>query len=256
VTTKPLWEQYKDRIEALANAQLNFDLERRHDYTEANGWHIDHYEADLPTEPPGAPIPDGPWHIAQQIMREYKFPDPGIITGIYIPDRPLEERVMLLRGKFLFFSFFFGVKIGGVTNEIQETPDGPAQVWGFNYQTLQGHFERGQMDFEVVKWQDTGRVIFRIHAFSRPAEIPNPIYRLGFHLFGRRLQRRFARRSLKRMQNLVQEQLTAAIKHEPKPNTQAPLIQSTSSEPAAQEKLEDVKEQVRATNASDNAPSS
>jgi uncharacterized protein (UPF0548 family) len=248
VSTKPLWETYKDRIEALSDAKLNFDLERRHEYTEANGWHIDEYEADLPPEPPGPPIPNGPWRAAQQIMREYRFPDPGIITGIYFPDRALEERVMLLRGKFLFFSFFFGVKIGGVTNEVQETPDGPAHVWGFNYQTLEGHFERGQMTFETVKWEQSGRVVFRIHAFSQRAEIPNPIYRLGFMLFGRRLQRRFARRSLKRMQRLVQEQLAADIKREPVPASGATPVQPVSAEPGAQQKLQEVKEQVHQEN--------
>lgn len=244
MSNRPLWETYKDRIEALSSATLNFDLERRHDYTEANGWHIDEYEADLPPEPPGSPMPDGPWRAAQQIMREYKFPDPGIITGIYLPDRALEERVMLLRGKFLFFSFFFGVKIGGVTNEVQQTSDGPAHVWGFNYQTLQGHFERGQMTFETVKWEQSGRVVFRIHAFSQAAEIPNPIYRLGFRLFGRRLQRRFARRSLKRMQRLVQEQLAAAIKHEPAPATGATPVQSVSAEPEAEKALQNVEVKV------------
>ncbi len=244
MSNTPLWELYKERIEALHDARLNFDLERRHEYTEANGWHIDHYEGDLPLEPPGPPLPDGPWYIAQQIMREYKFPDPGIITGVYFPDRALEERVMLLRGKFLFFTFFFGVKIGGVTDEVRPTTDGPTFVWGFNYQTLEGHFERGQMDFEVVKWQDTGRVAFQINAFSQPAEIPNLLYRIGFHLFGRRLQRRFARRSVKRMQRLVQEQLAATARHEPAPPTGAAPVQPASAEPEAQKAMEDVEAQV------------
>ena len=57
-----------------------------------------------------------------------------------------------------------------------------ARVWGWNYRTLEGHVEIGQMDWEVWKWLDDGHVEFRVHAVSRPALIPNPIVRLGFHL--------------------------------------------------------------------------
>ena len=49
------------------------------------------------------------------------------------------------------------------------------------------------MDYEVRKWLDSGGVEFRIHAFSRPAHIPNLVIRLGFRVFGRQVQRRFAR---------------------------------------------------------------
>jgi hypothetical protein len=55
------------------------------------------------------------------------------------------------------------------------------------------------MDYELWKWLDDGAVEFRIHVVSRAARIPNPIVRLGFRLFGRREQVRFARRALARM---------------------------------------------------------
>ncbi len=236
----PLWQRYQSRLDALQQSKPNFDLEQRHEYTEANGWHLDDYEAELPAEPPGPPTPNGPWEIAQRIMREYKFPDPSIITGIYYPDRPLEERVMLLEGKFLFLTFYFGVRIGGVTDEVRPTDKGQAKVWGFNYQTLEGHFERGQMDFEIWKWLETGKVAFRIHAFSQPGEISNPLYRLGFRLFGRPLQRHFAHRSMERMQQFVNEELTAQRKHEPAPAQDAPAIQPASAEQETQDKLEEV----------------
>src|SRR5207248_1742470 len=67
------------------------------------------------------------------------------------------------------------------------------------YRTLQGHLEMGQMDYEVWKWLDTGRVEFRIHAYSRRARIRNPALRLGFRLIGRREQVRFARHACARM---------------------------------------------------------
>ena len=209
---EPLWKQHQRQLDALAKSQVNFDLARTHEYTEEKGWHQDEYEAELPAEPPGPPLPNGSWRIAQRIMREYRFPDPSIITGIYYPDQPLKERVMLLRGRFLFMTFYFGVRVGSVTDEVRQSEQGEAQVWGFNYQTLRGHFERGQMDFEVWKWLETGRVAFRIHAFSQPDVIRNPFYRLGFKLFGRRLQRRFAHRAMERMQQQHEAAIAALFR--------------------------------------------
>ena len=87
------------------------------------------------------------------------------------------------------------------------------RVWGWSYGTLQGHFERGQMDFSVWKWLDDGAVEFRIHAVSRRARrVGNPLVRLGFRLVGRRQQVRFARRACERMGELVERELPAATR--------------------------------------------
>lgn len=240
-----LWKRYQRQLDAIAESPVNFDLERTHEYTEANGWNLDEYEAELPPEPPGPPLPRGSWRIAQEVIQAYKFPDPSIITGIYYPDRPLAERVMLLRAKFLFFTFYFGVRVGGVTDEVRKTEQGQVSVWGFNYQTLQGHFEKGQISFEVWKWHESGRVAFRIDAFSQPDVIPNPLYRLGFKLFGRSLQRQFAHRSMARMQQFVKEGLAAARTGTPTPPAEAPPLRPASQNPQAAEALEQVVETER-----------
>ena len=67
------------------------------------------------------------------------------------------------------------------------------RVWGWCYRTLRGHLERGQMDYEVRKWLDTGAVEFRIAAISHRARVGNPLVRLGFRLLGRREQLKFYR---------------------------------------------------------------
>ena len=111
---------------------------------------------------------------------------------------------MVLRAQFLFFKFYFGVRVSGVTDEdARDTPHGPERVWGYGYRTLEGHFERGQIDFTIHKNLNTGAVQFRIHAVSQAGQIRNPFYWIGFKLFGRMLQRKFARESLKRMRTLV-----------------------------------------------------
>ena len=218
-TTAPQpWEVQKARLEAFGKAKVNFDLERTSEYTAENGWRIDDYETELPAEAPGPPAPGGSWQAAQQILRAYTFPPSDLITGIFVPDAPLEDRTMVLRAQFLFFTFWFGVRIGGVTDEARKLPDGgQEQVWGYNYRTLEGHFERGQIEFTVHKNLGTGRVTFHIHAFSQPGRIRNPFYWFGFKLFGRMLQRRFAHQSLERMRAQVD----------------AALRQTTASRPTA-----------------------
>ena len=76
-------------------------------------------------------------------------------------------------------------------------------MWGWNYRTLQGHLEMGQMDYEVWKWLDTGEVEFHTCRFSRRAPAGNPIVRLGVRVFGRRQQEKFARRACERMARLT-----------------------------------------------------
>ncbi len=196
------------RLDAYTRAGYNFDPDQLTDYTAATGWRLDDYETELPAEAPGPPEPQGSWAAAREVLRRYSFPPPGLISGIFLPDQPLSQRVMVLRAQFLGFSFWFGVRIGGVTDETRPLPDGEQeQVWGYNYRTLEGHFERGQIEFTVHKNLATGRVWCHIHAISQTGRIRNPFYWLGFKLFGRRLQVRFSQQSLKRLGQQVTQML-------------------------------------------------
>jgi uncharacterized membrane protein/uncharacterized protein (UPF0548 family) len=194
-------------LDELHDKGLNFDARRRGELTPENGWHVDEYRQPLPAEPPGLPLPDGSWRAAQRLMRDYEFADPSLIRAIYYPDRPLEQRDMLLEGRFLGLRFYFGCRVGGVNDELRMVDARPVQVWGWNYRTLQGHLEMGQMDYEVWKWLDSGAVEFRIHVVSKPAQMSDPVIRLGFRLFGRAMQRRFARHACQRMARLTSDAL-------------------------------------------------
>ncbi|GAB4437391.1 MAG: hypothetical protein OHK0015_30080 [Chloroflexi bacterium OHK40] len=248
MSERPLYEQYRARIDALRNLPLNFDLERREQFTTANGWRVDDVQTELPPEPPGPPQPGGSWEIAKQVLQEYRFADPTIITGIFYPDQPIEGRVMLLRARAFGLTFYFGTRVGNVRDEQRVGERGPEQVWGFNYQTLEGHLERGQMEFSVIKWLESGQVAFRIHAFSQPGEIRNPIIRLGFRLFGRRVQLRFIRRSLERMRRLVAEELASGTRQ--LSDADAPPLRPASDDSAAARKVEELREQRSAGSAS------
>jgi uncharacterized protein (UPF0548 family) len=195
-------------LDELHDKGLNFDRDRPEQFTPANGWRIDDYCQPLPIEPPGPPLAGGTWERARRLMLDYEFADPAIIRAVYYPDRPLEQRDMLLEGRFLGMRFYFGCRVGGVNDETRIIDRRAVRVWGWNYRTLQGHLEMGQMDYEVWKWLDSGEVEFRIHTVSKPARIPNPVIRLGFRLFGRPMQVWFAHRACQRMARLTADQVS------------------------------------------------
>jgi uncharacterized protein (UPF0548 family) len=192
-----------ERLRALHDTQPNFDLPSRGEMSREGGWQVDDYCQPLPPEGAGPPEPGGTWERAREAMDTYEFADPAIVRAVYAPDSELEGRDMLLQARFCGLRFYFGVRVGGVRDETRDVDSRSVRVWGWSYRTLQGHLEMGQMDYEVWKWLDDGAVEFRIHVASRPGRIPNPVVRLGFRLFGRRQQVRFARRACARMAALL-----------------------------------------------------
>jgi uncharacterized protein (UPF0548 family) len=193
------------RLAALPRKPLNFDPASLEYASPANGWTTSDLCQPLPPEPPGAPTEDGSWRIARRLMRGYEFADPSIVRAYYDPDVPLAERNMLLKLQALGLAHLYvGVRIGEVYEAIREVEGDRACVWGWNYRTLEGHVEMGQMDWEVWKWLDDGRVEFRVHAVARVAHIPNPLVRLGFALLRQRERRAFLESTKARMLKFTQ----------------------------------------------------
>ena len=195
-------------LDDLHGRSLNFDPGEG-GFRGGDGWLSDDYRQPLAPEEPGPPVPGGSWEVAQRLMRDYQFADPAIVRAVYYPDRPLEDRDMLLEARFYGLRFRFGVRVGGVLDETREVEGREVRVWGWNYRTLQGHLEMGQMDYEVWKWLDSGEVEFHTCRFSRRAKVGNPVVRVGLRLFGRHQQVRFARRACERMAALT----AAALSH-------------------------------------------
>ena len=228
-------------LDQLHERPLNFDLTLQAEFTAERGWHIDDYCQPLGREGPGDPESDGLWETAVHLVKEYEFADPKIVRAVYHPDRPIEQREMLLEAHFYGLTFLLGLRVGGVVDQTCESGGRQVRVWGWNYQTLQGHLEMGQMDYQVWKWLDTGEVEFRIHAFSRPARIPNPVVRLGFRVFGRRMQVTFAKRALVRLRELVDAAMARrhgeAVAHEPTHAADAIEIRPASGDATVERKL-------------------
>jgi len=219
--------EVRPQLERIRELKLNFDPAGLSS-VKRDAWHVDDYCRSLPPEPPGEPIPSGSFETAKRLLRDYEFADPSRIRAYYWADAPLEHRYMLLEIRYLTLRVRVGVRIGDVFDEVREIDGRSARIWGWAYQTLEGHLERGQMDYQVWKWLDTGEVEYRIHAVAQVAESRRPILNLGFRLVGRRQQVRFARRCAERMEDLVKMRLNARLR-EPLPRPATGILVSPSS---------------------------
>jgi uncharacterized protein (UPF0548 family) len=204
----PPWLAWGDdaqaELERIHDLDCNFDPEAL-STVEVDAWHVDEYCRSLSSEPAGEPTRSGSFETAKHLIRDYEFADPKRIRAYFRADAPLEGRDMLLEIRYLGLRVRVGVRVGVVFDELREVAERPVRVWGWAYRTLQGHLERGQMDYQVWKWLDTGEVEFRIHAVAQKATSRNPILNLGFRIVGRREQVRFARNCAERMERLVSE---------------------------------------------------
>lgn len=190
-----------DHVAALA------DLGRRHvNYSAEEArepiWNFDAHRSSLGVEQPGPPEAGGIWETACRLVRGYEFTSPGRIRAIYRRDSPLLGRDMLLEGRFCGLRFHMGVR---VTEVVDETS--PERVWGWSYETLEGHLEQGKMSYLVTKHLTSGRVEFLVSGFSQHSPGLGPLVRLGWTVFGRSTQLRFYRRCGERLNRLVRESL-------------------------------------------------
>lgn len=168
-------------------------------------WRVDRAHTGLPVEAPGPPQAGGPFEVARELLQSYEVADPALVRAVYDGAAPFDGRDMLLVGRFYGLRFPMGVRVGGVFDGLDELDGRPVHRFAWHYRTLEGHLERGQMDYEVLKCLEDGRVEFRIAAYSQRGQIENPIVRTGFALFGRATQSRFYARALQRMRMLTAE---------------------------------------------------
>ena len=195
-------------LDALHAQAFNYDVSDPDRLTTAAGWRHEARCQALPREAPGPPAPGQSWEIARELMRNYEFADPAMVRAVYHPDEPLEGRDMLLVIRFLFLRFRVGVRVGGVFDETRRMDGRDVRVWGWNYRTLRGHFEMGQMNYEIWKWLDNGDVEFRVHGLWRPGGTRNPFLLVGFRVFGPRQRERFYASACQRMVVLTTARLT------------------------------------------------
>ena len=165
-----------------------------------HGWNHVLSHAVVAREEPGPPSANGAFAHAKKLVCRFAFSDPRIVVGHWRDNAHLAGRTLLLELKSLGLRFLCPVRIGAVREESgQETT-----VFGYRFDTLQGHIESGREWFVLSKNHRTGEIIFRIEAGWRAGQFPGLWARAGFHLLGRRYQRAWHR--------LAHEHLRAAIR--------------------------------------------
>jgi hypothetical protein len=206
-SSDPANRREQRRLAEISARPLNCDLDSLERASPDEGWRRDEMTEPLPGEDPGPPAPGGSWEIARDLMVNYQLADPRRVRATYEPGAPLEGRNMLLTIPFAGFRFRVGVRVGEVYDETRTVDGREARVFGWDYQTIHGHFEEGKMHYEVWKWLDTGEVEFRLLATSRPARRGPLLLRLGFRLFGRPKQLGFYRSACRRVRRLTESKL-------------------------------------------------
>ena len=206
---RPPSRRARRQLASLAGRPVNFDASRLDENTPEAGWHRDDMIESLPREAPGPPEPGGSWEIARRLVKDYQLADPHRVRAVYDDRTPFEGRDMLLRIRFAGVRFGVGVRIGEAYEWTRDIGGRPAHVYGWYYDTLEGHFESGRLHYEVFKLLDTGEVYFRLSAVSQPARSGPWILRTGFRVVGRINQLQFYRRACQRARRLTEAQLEA-----------------------------------------------
>lgn len=190
----------------LRDRPVNFDVPAE-EMTVANGWTVDGDSTTLGTEPEGPPVANGLFARARQAIIQYDFSDPRIVVGHFDPETPLKGRDMLLELKVLGFRFLAGVRVMDVREEVESH----TTLFGFRYDTLEGHIERGYEWFLLTKDHQTGDVDFRIEAHWRLGDFPNLWSRIGFLLIGERYRTAWRHRAPKRLRDLAHKPATGPV---------------------------------------------
>lgn len=178
---------------------INFVRPALDERTQGNGWRLHDRQIALQAEPMGEPIRNGSWELAQKALLTYDFADKSLLEAVFDPQEPLEGRTLLLIGKFLWMRFYFGGRVSHVVDEIRQENGQAVRLWGYGYATLEGHYEQGELSYELRKVLDTGHVHFRMTAYVRIGYIDNPLHRLGFRWVMPFVSARFYQTALRNM---------------------------------------------------------
>jgi uncharacterized protein (UPF0548 family) len=179
----------KARLDRARTAGLNFDAAEE-EMTGDHGWHHYYSEAVIASEAEG----DDHFARARVALGNYQFSDPAIVLAHFDPVEPLLGRRMLLEIQVLGLHYL----CPAVVNRVREEPG----VFGFRYDTLDGHIERGCEWFLLTK-DAQGDIRFRVEARWREGQFPNWWSRVGFMVLAGYYQRKWHRRAHHRLSLLA-----------------------------------------------------
>jgi uncharacterized protein (UPF0548 family) len=139
---------YVTALAKLRNCEINYDPSE----VRPPDWNFDVHRSLVGRERPGPPELGGVWETARELVRDYEFTPPELVRAVYHRHDPLLGRILLLEGRFSALRFYMGVRITALIDETRKQE----KVWGWAYQTLEHHLERGKVTYEVIKHLDSG----------------------------------------------------------------------------------------------------
>ncbi|HUQ57007.1 DUF1990 family protein [Lentzea sp.] len=196
----------REVVTQLRDRAVNYD----EDEIRASTWHFDHHRFVLGTDRPGRPEEDSVWWHAYKEVAAYAFTPGSLLRAHYLREDPLVGRNLLLVGRFALVRFAMGVRI----TEAGFDEDGVRYSWGWSYETLQGHLERGRVGYRVVKHLETGLVTLEVDSYNQVNPRAHAVIRLGWSVFGRRAQRRFYTAVGENLRRLAQRPLVTGTSGE------------------------------------------
>ena len=122
--------ELRSRLEALRVRTLNFHAVEE-EMTGDRGWHHYYSEAVIAR---GDDV-DHRFARAKTALATYQFSDPAIVVAHFDPTAPLHLRRLLLEIRVWGLRYLCPAVVHRVRDE--------TDVFGFRYNTLEGHFERG-----------------------------------------------------------------------------------------------------------------
>lgn len=179
------WSQ-EELDEHLARAQQlgrNFTL-GNNGLPAGSDWRSYHAEAVVGHERPGVPIRGGVFDRLQSAVSIFEFSDPRMVAAHFDPDQPLLGRRVLLE----IHALGFHVLCPTLISEVMDRQVDSRTLFGFRYDTLEGHVKQGAEWFLLKKDHETGDVIFRIEAIWKPARLSKLWMRVGFRAIYRTYQ--------------------------------------------------------------------
>lgn len=170
-------------------------------------WVFDVHRHRVGQEAAGPPEDGGLWERARALVAAYEFTPPEIIRAFYESGSDLLGRDMVLQARLPGLRFLMGVRV----TDVREETSADRTLWGWSYETLRGHLERGRVDYDLVKHHATGEVEFVVHSYSQLHPRAPWWMRWGWRLFGRRVQLRFYRRTGQRLRLLSRRTPQVAV---------------------------------------------
>jgi len=184
-------EELRERLDVVRTLDRNFD-EPIEQMGLDHGWDEYFSEAIVGYEPEGPPMEDGPFERCSRAVAKYEFSDPRIVVGHFPAEDELLGRRMILELKALRMIRYLG---SVVVSAVRDERGAERTVFGYRYDTLEGHIERGAEWFLLSKDHETGELRFRIEAVWRPGQFPNWWSRVGFSVLGPLYQRKWHARA-------------------------------------------------------------